>query len=80
MRQDIYELIAEDEDLKKFLRLQPIWYRRLMRNPQEFEKLETEAVFFYKKSIPHRVSKFADGVQMASMMMHMFQAMRTPSG
>jgi hypothetical protein len=29
----------------------------------------------YKKTIPHHVEKFSNGVQMASMMMSMFQAM-----
>lgn len=79
MRQDIYEVIKENEDLLKLLRMQPYWYRKLMRNPQLLEKLDTDAVFFFKKSIPDRVSKFSDGVQFASMMMNMFQAMKTPS-
>ncbi|MFJ7976278.1 YlbE-like family protein [Peribacillus sp. JNUCC 23] len=79
MRQDVYEVIKENEDLLKLLRMQPHWYRKLMRNPQLLEKLDTDAVFFFKKSIPDRVSKFSDGVQFASMMMNMFQAMKTPS-
>ncbi|MGE8079327.1 YlbE-like family protein [Peribacillus loiseleuriae] len=79
MRQDIYEVIKENEDLLKLLRMQPYWYRKLMRDPQLLEKLNTDAVFFFKKSIPDRVSKFSDGVQFASMMMSMFQAMKTPS-
>ncbi len=79
MRQDVYEVIKENEDLLKLLRMQPYWYRKLMRNPQLLEKLDTDAVFFFKKSIPDRVSKFSDGVQFASMMMNMFQAMKTPS-
>ncbi|KMY49331.1 hypothetical protein AC625_07150 [Peribacillus loiseleuriae] len=79
MRQDIYEVIKENEDLLKLLRMQPYWHRKLMRNPQLLEKLNTDAVFFFKKSIPDRVSKFSDGVQFASMMMNMFQAMKTPS-
>lgn len=77
MRQDVYEAIAADADLLKFIRLQPIWYRRLMRNPEELEKMKTEAAYFFKKSIPHRVSKFADGVQLAAMMMTMFQSMNS---
>ncbi|MBA9024990.1 MULTISPECIES: YlbE-like family protein [Bacillaceae] len=79
MRQDIYEVIKENEDLLKLVRMQPYWYRKLMRNPQLLEKLDTDAAFFFKKSIPDRVSKFSDGVQFASMMMNMFQAMKTPS-
>ncbi|WP_153124273.1 YlbE-like family protein [Peribacillus tepidiphilus] len=77
MRQDIYKVIQGNEDLKKYIRTQPIWYRRLSRNPQELEKMETEAKYFFKKSIPHHVSKLSDGVQMASLMMNMFQAMNS---
>jgi hypothetical protein len=78
LRQDIYSVIEKSEDLKNYLRLQPIWYRKLMRNPQLLASMETEATYFFKKSIPHRISKFSDGVQIASMMMSMFQAMNTP--
>jgi len=69
-------MIEGKEDLQKYLRLQPIWYRRLTRNPHEIQKMETEAVYFFKKSIPHRVSQITNGVQMASMMISMFQAMK----
>lgn len=75
LRQNIYAFIEENEDVRNYLRIQPIWYKRLMRNPQHLDQLETEAKYFFKKSIPHRVSKFSDGVQVASMMLHMFQAM-----
>jgi YlbE-like protein len=77
MRQDIYELIEIDADLLKFLRSQPMWYRKLMRNPHQLELFETEAAYFLEKSIPHRVSKLSDSVQFASMMLNMFQAMKT---
>ncbi|RFU71149.1 hypothetical protein D0469_04215 [Peribacillus saganii] len=75
MRQDLYKLIEGNEDMQKFLRVQPFWYRKLSRRPHLISKMETEAKFYFEKSIPHRVSKFSEGVQMASMMVHMFQAM-----
>ncbi|MBM7692391.1 hypothetical protein JOC77_001821 [Peribacillus deserti] len=75
MRKDLFEIIEGKEDLKKYLRLQPIWYRRLTRNPQQLQKMETEAAYFFKKSIPDRVSQLTNGVQMASMMISMFQTM-----
>ncbi|WP_409292080.1 YlbE-like family protein [Peribacillus sp. SCS-37] len=79
MRRDILEYIEGKEDLKNYLRLQPIWYRRLSRRPQEIKKMETDAAYFFKKSIPDRVSQLTNGVQMASMMMSMFQAMNSGS-
>ena len=75
MRQDVYEWIKENEDQLKYLRLQPIWYRRLMRNPRDFEKMSTEAVYHFEKSVPQRVNKFSDGIQVANMMLGMLQAM-----
>ncbi|PLT27702.1 YlbE-like family protein [Peribacillus deserti] len=75
MRKDVLEMIEGNEDLKNYLRLQPIWYRRLTRNPHQIQKMETEAVYFFKKSIPDRVSQLTNGVQMASMMISMFQTM-----
>ncbi|CAH0345966.1 YlbE-like family protein [Bacillus sp. CECT 9360] len=77
MRQDVFEIIEANEDLKMFIRLQPYWYRELMRNPYQLEKMETEATFFFKKSIQHRVTKFSDGVQMTYMLLHMVQAMNS---
>ncbi|MDQ0217200.1 hypothetical protein ELQ35_08295 [Peribacillus cavernae] len=79
MRQDVFELINGNQDLKMYIRLQPFWYRALMRNPHQLDKMETEAAYFFKKSIPHRVTKFSDGVQMTSMLLHMFEAMNTQS-
>ena len=50
-----------------------------MRNPHHIEQLETEARYFFKKSIPDRISKFTESVQVASMMLHMFQAVNSRS-
>ncbi|MGE7768090.1 YlbE-like family protein [Peribacillus sp. NPDC096540] len=78
MRQNVYEFIQTSEDMRNYLRVQPAWYKRLMRNPHEVDLFETEAKYYFEKSIPHRVSKFSESVQVASMMLHMFQAMNTP--
>ncbi|MDQ7863411.1 YlbE-like family protein [Peribacillus frigoritolerans] len=58
MRQNIYEFIQTNEDMRSYLRVQPAWYKRLMRNPHEVDVFETEAKYYFEKSIPHRVSKF----------------------
>lgn len=79
MRQDIYEWIKGNDDQLNYLRLQPIWYRKLTRNPQEIEKLGTEAVYHFEKSIPHRVGQLTNGVQVASMMLNMIQTMGVKS-
>ncbi|MED3552315.1 YlbE-like family protein [Cytobacillus praedii] len=79
MRQDIRDYVGKNKQLQNFIREQPIWYRKLSRNPQEIQALEVAALNYYKNTIPHKVEKFSNGVQMASMMMGMFQAMNSQS-
>lgn len=75
MRQDVYEFIESDQDLLAYLRQQPIWYHRLSRNPQDLRKMEAEAKYYFKKSIPDRVNQLSNGVQMASMVVSMLNTM-----
>ncbi|MDQ0177690.1 YlbE-like family protein [Bacillus chungangensis] len=76
MRPEVIEYINSDNDLKRFLVEQPIWYRILSRNPGELEQFEIASLHYFKQTIPHKVEKFSNGIQMASMMMHMFQNMK----
>jgi hypothetical protein len=76
MRRDVLEYIENQKDLKQFIREQPIWYRKLSRNPFDLQALEIESLNYYKKTIPDQINKFSNNVQMASMMYHMFQAMK----
>jgi hypothetical protein len=76
MRKEVLEYLERQKDLKQFVREQPKWYRKLSRNPYDYKALEIESLHYYKKTIPHQVEKFSNGVQMASMMFSMFQAMK----
>ncbi|WP_170006895.1 YlbE-like family protein [Bacillus fonticola] len=75
MRQDLYRTIKQNEEWLRFLREQPIWYRKLMKRPEQLQQLEVDSLHYFQKTIPHRVQKFSSGVQMATMMMSMFQTM-----
>ncbi|EOR26818.1 YlbE-like family protein [Cytobacillus oceanisediminis] len=79
MRQSIKEYIAQNSELQQFIREQPQWYRQLSRNPNQLEAFEIASLHYYKKTIPDHVQKFSNGVQMASMMVSMFQAMNAQS-
>ncbi|WP_174733809.1 YlbE-like family protein [Mesobacillus harenae] len=72
MRKDVMDYLKQRKDLRDFVRAQPQWYRKLSRNPHELQSLEVMSLHYYEKTIPHRVQKFSNGIQMASMMMHMF--------
>lgn len=76
MRKEIIDYLETKKDLQKFVREQPIWYRKLSRNPFDLESLEIASLHHYKRTVPHQVEKFTNGVQMASMMFHMFQSMK----
>ncbi|MGG3466546.1 YlbE-like family protein [Neobacillus pocheonensis] len=76
MRREVLEYLGNQKDLKQFVREQPQWYRKLSRNPYELQSLEVASLHYYKKTIPDQVEKFSNSVQMASMMYHMFQAMK----
>ncbi|WP_445488458.1 YlbE-like family protein [Niallia sp. 03133] len=79
MRAEIKEFISQNHELQQFIREQPYWYRKLTRNPNDLQSFEAASLHYYKKTIPHHVEKFSNGVQMASMMVSMFQAMNSQS-
>nr|WP_263328135.1 YlbE-like family protein [Neobacillus sp. Marseille-Q6967] len=76
MRRDVWEYLNNKQELKKFIREQPIWYRKIARNPYDLQSLEIESLHYFKKTIPHQVEKFSNNVQMASMMFYMLQSMK----
>ncbi len=76
MRREVFEYLEQHNELKRFVREQPLWYRKLSRNPYDLQALEVASLHYYKKTIPHQVEKFSNGVQMASMMYSMFQSMK----
>ncbi len=77
MRADILQYIYSKNDLKQFIRKQPYWYRKLSREPEQLEQFEIASLHYFKKTIPHQVEKFANHLQMASMMMHVLQGLKS---
>lgn len=77
MRTQISQYIFSNNELKRFIREQPQWYRMLSRKPELLEQFEIASSHYFEKTIPHRVQKFSQGVQMASMMMGMLQSLKS---
>ncbi len=73
LRAEVLEYIYSKNELKQFIREQPAWYRRLSRHPEDLEQFEIASLNYYERTIPHRVDKFYNNLQMASMMMSMLQ-------
>ncbi|ENQ3104577.1 YlbE-like protein [Bacillus sp. 491mf] len=76
MRSELIEFIKSNEDLQKYIREQPHWYRKLSRNPSEKEAFELAAMQYFKKTIPDKVEKFQNQLSVASLMIDMFQYMK----
>jgi hypothetical protein len=76
MRKNVYEYLQSKPKLIQFLREKPIWYRKLTRNPDDLEQFELASMHHFKQTIPHKVEKFTTSVEMANMMLHMYQAMK----
>ncbi|MGD6818425.1 YlbE-like family protein [Metabacillus sp. 84] len=76
MRKEVQDYIQSKPEIIKFLREQPQWYRKLSRNPQAQEEMNLAMMHYYQKTIPHKVAQFSNSLQMASMMLGMFQSMK----
>ncbi|KYD14341.1 MAG: hypothetical protein C6P37_05465 [Caldibacillus debilis] len=72
MRQTLMSIIRSDERLHLFIRRNPSWYRRLSRDPLEFENFKREAGRFSRMSWPEKIFQFSNGLQMAQMMFALF--------
>jgi hypothetical protein len=66
-----------NEDLLKFIREQPYWYRKLSRGPLEVESFELAMMQHYKKTIPDRVNKLQSQVQLATFLVDIFRGMKS---
>jgi len=76
MRTEVMDYIRAKKMLQAFLREQPKWYRTLAREPQKLANFERAALHYYEQTIPQKVEKIANSLGMASLMLHMLQAMR----
>ncbi|WP_284140923.1 YlbE-like family protein [Virgibacillus sp. LDC-1] len=63
-------------DLQQFIRSNPIWYRFLARDPNQLAELEKEAKVFYGKTMPQRLEKANDRVQLLGMLLQFAETMK----
>lgn len=75
MRTELYQIIKNKKEWQQFIRNEPIWYKKLSRNPNAIKEFEQTALKYYKKTLPDRMNKISNGVQFASMMLSMIQSM-----
>ena len=80
MRKEVWATVLSNPDYHRFIQENPQWYRRLTRNPTDLETLDISVKQYFKKSIPDRVGKLSQNVQIASMMIDLFQMMQFNNG
>ncbi|MGG2973282.1 YlbE-like family protein [Geobacillus stearothermophilus] len=76
MRRDVWQYVQANPMLRAFVREQPRWYRLLARRPHELSALQLDALRHYGQTIPDKVEKISQSLQMASLMWQMFKALR----
>lgn len=74
MRKDLYLYVRHDPMLHQYIRMHPHWYRKLGRNPESIVQLKQEAKQYFGKTLPQRVEKLHQNLQLAMMVMQMFQS------
>ncbi|WP_102027464.1 YlbE-like family protein [Salirhabdus sp. Marseille-P4669] len=73
---NVYRQLQNRPDLIHFIRMNPIWYRRLTRYPEMFQALESSSKHFYGKTFYQRVGKANDRLNMLMMLLSMAEAMQ----
>lgn len=76
MRAEVYEWIRSNPDIHHYLRIHPVWYRRLARNPETLERMVKESDLYYGKTLPQRVEKLQRNMQLAMMMVEMMKQVK----
>jgi YlbE-like protein len=69
MREEVQEFLANRQDLVFFLRNQPVWYRRLSREPYALKEFEEASRTFYGQTFPQKVDRFQNQLNMVNMML-----------
>ncbi|WP_085992495.1 YlbE-like family protein [Oceanobacillus senegalensis] len=76
MEQSVYQYLYNRPDLVNFVRQHPIWYRYLTRDPNVLAEMEKEAKVFYGKTLPQKLERIGNNVQMLQMLIQFAGAMK----
>jgi hypothetical protein len=71
LEQETYYFLEQRQDLWKFIRKNPEWYRYLARDVNRIEEMEQVAKQYYGKTIPQRLEKAQQNIQLVRLLMDM---------
>lgn len=75
MRKEVYDWIRSNPELHHYLRMNPVWYRRLGRDPETMELLVKESKVYFGKTLSQRVDQIHKNMNLAMMMIEMMREM-----
>lgn len=73
MRKEVYDWIRTNPELHQYLRINPVWYRRLGREPEMLEKMVQDSKIYFGKTITQRVDQIHKNMNVAMMMIDMMR-------
>ncbi|TLS37655.1 YlbE-like family protein [Pseudalkalibacillus caeni] len=76
MRAELQQYLQFRRDLVLFLRNNPIWYRKLSRNPYLLSELEQESRVYYGQTFPQKIDKINNQMNMVNMLLQMLTAVK----
>jgi len=69
LRPELITFLDEHPDFRYFIRVNPIWYAKLSRDPALLQQLKNEVDDFYGRSLSKRIEKFGEQLSMINMLM-----------
>ncbi|MFD2616988.1 YlbE-like family protein [Terrilactibacillus laevilacticus] len=76
MRREIQYYLTSAPEIKRYIRMNPEWYIKLSRYPNEYPRLVKEANEYYGRTFSKRMDKFNERVSFLSMLMDMAMSMQ----
>lgn len=76
MDSNSHKFLKSNPHLIHFVRQNPEWYRYISRDPSCLREIESEAKVYYGKTLPQRLKKINEQLQMADMLFSLASAMK----
>ncbi|SHF48944.1 YlbE-like family protein [Ornithinibacillus halophilus] len=76
MNREIYHYLQNRPELLHFVRMNPVWYRYLAREPNRVTEIEAVSKQFYGKTIPQKLDRLNHRMQMVGMLLQFAESMK----
>ncbi len=76
MQPGLYQYLESRDDLLKFMRMNPEWYRKITRDPSILPSMEQESKQYFGQTVTQKMERVNNQIQMVQMLMQMAQTMK----